>query len=167
MLSEKYVHSYLATRDKRQDILNKLLAESYPALLFFALNIPGAMKVQPGSFGLYKWCFDRLHAVYPEIRVLIQGSDLLGPYTFFRLDTEPIDVKQQCVALETAEPFARLLDLDVYDSKGQQVDRNMLGFPARSCLVCQQPAVECIRLQRHKYDEVITRTNELLAPFRY
>ena len=161
------MHSYLETRDRRQDILNNLLVNGYPALIFLTLNIPGAMKALPGGFGLYKWGFDQLHTVFPDIRILIQGSDLLGPYTFFRLDADPLEVKKQCVTLETAEPFARLLDLDVYDSSGQQVDRNILGLPARSCLVCESPAVECIRLKRHPFEEVIARTHELLAPFKY
>lgn len=161
------MHSYLETRDKRQDLLNNLLLNRYPALLFLTLNIPGAMKALPGAFGLYKWGFDRLHTVFPGIRILIQGSDLLGPYTFFWLDAEPVEVKKQCVTLETAEPFARLLDLDVYDSGGQQLDRNSLGLGPRACLVCQQPAVECIRLKRHAFEEVIAKTHELLAPFKY
>jgi holo-ACP synthase len=167
MPSGKFVHSYLETRDRRQDILNNLLLNRYPALIFLSLNIAGAMKALSGAFGLYKWGFDQLHKVFPGIRILIQGSDLLGPYTFFRVDTDPFEVKKQCVIIETAEPFARLLDLDVYDCNGLQVDRNVVGLSARACLVCQQPAVECIRLQRHTYDEVIAKTHELLSPFKY
>jgi len=158
---------YLETRDRRQDTLNNLMSNRYPALIFLTLNIPGAMKALPGAFGLYKWGFDELHTAFSDIRILIQGSDLLGPYTFFRLDADPVEVKKLCVITETAEPFARLVDLDVYDSDGRQVDRNILGLPTRSCLVCQQPAVECIRLKRHTYDEVIARTHELLTPFKY
>jgi holo-ACP synthase len=167
MLSEKYVHSFLEARDRRQETLNRILSNGYPAVLFFTLNIPGSNKVPPGAFGLYNWAFDRLNAAFAEMRILVQGSDLLGPYTFFMLEADAVEVKQNCLAVETAEPFARLLDLDVYNSSGEQIDRNSLGLPARPCLVCRQPAVECIRLKRHTLEEVIAKTNELLTTFKY
>jgi holo-ACP synthase len=167
MPSEKSVLSFLEARDRRQDTLDMLLSNGYPALLFFTLNIPGSLKTPPGAFGLYNWAFDRLNETFPGMRILVQGSDLLGPYTFFMLEADPVEVKKQAVALETGEPFARLIDLDVYDSNGQQLDRNRLGLPARPCLVCQNPAVECIRLKRHSLEEVIAKTNELLAHFTY
>lgn len=167
MPSEKSAHSFLEARDRRQDTLDKLLSNGYPAVLFFTLNIPGSRKTPPGAFGLYNWGLTSLYSAFPKIRILVQGSDLLGPYTFFMLEDDPAEVKKQCVALESAEAFARLIDLDVYDRNGLQLDRSSLGLPTRTCLVCQDPAVECIRLKRHSFEEVTAKVNELLAHFTY
>jgi holo-ACP synthase CitX len=81
-------------------------------------------------------------------------------------DMDPLATKQRCVALEARHPFARLIDLDVYSAQGVQIDRSHLDLSGRRCLVCEQPAVECIRVKRHSYDEVIGKVNELLAYFR-
>jgi holo-ACP synthase CitX len=167
MRSEKSVHNYLEARDRRQDTLDKLLSNGYPVVLSFTLNIPGSRKTPPGVFGLYNRGLSELYNIFPKIRILVQGSDLLGPYTFFMLEADPVEVKKQCVVLESGEPSARLIDLDVYDSQGHQLDRASLGLPARTCLVCHHPAVECIRLKRHSLEEVIAKTDELLAQFTY
>ena len=82
------------------------------------------------------------------------------------LGDDPVDVKKRCIALETEHLFARLVDLDVYSAGGIQVDRGSLGLPSRRCLVCSRPAVECMRLKRHHYREVIAKVHELLTSFR-
>lgn len=158
---------FLEARDRRQETLEAQLANRYPALLFFTLNIPGGDKTPPGAFGLYNHGLETLFNAFPGMRLLVQGSDQLGPYTYFRLDRDPGEVKRACVELESAGPHARLYDLDVYDSQGRQLDRAAIGLAPRSCLLCENQAVECIRLKRHSIEEVTDKAHELLAPFRY
>ncbi|MBS1228084.1 MAG: Apo-citrate lyase phosphoribosyl-dephospho-CoA transferase [Proteobacteria bacterium] len=97
--------------------------------------------------------------------MLERSSDALGPFAIIALAIDPREVKKACIALETAHPAARLIDLDVYSAAGVQIDRASLGVAARPCLVCQSPAVDCIRLKRHSLEEVIAQTHELLSPF--
>jgi triphosphoribosyl-dephospho-CoA synthase len=66
------------------------------------------------------------------------------------------------VALEARDPAGRLLDLDVYRPDGTQVDRAQLGLPQRACLLCAEPARECIRAQRHSLAELQARVDTLL-----
>lgn len=109
---------------------------------------------------------DALSAGFPDLLVFTKTHDVLGPYAIMALAIDPSEAKRQCIALETMHPSSRLIDLDVYDANGNQVDRKSQGLPARSCLVCGLPAVECIRFKRHAYDEVIGKVHELLAHFR-
>lgn len=108
---------------------------------------------------------DQLAQTFPRSTIVEKSFDALGPYAIIALAIDPQTAKQRCIELETAQPAARLIDLDVYSAAGVQVDRTSLGFAARSCLVCQAPAVDCIRLKRHTLDEVIAKTHELLSQF--
>ena len=158
--------SYLDARDNRQDALAWALGRGHPATLFLALNIPGGDKTPPGAEALFLWMLNQLPAVLPGIVESSKFHDVLGPYAILGLDADPKMVKEACVHLETGHPSSRLIDLDVYSPDGQQVDRNALGLPGRTCLVCDQPAVDCIRAKRHSLHTVIHRDHELLAPFR-
>ncbi len=158
--------SYLDARDSRQDALAWALGRGHPATLFLALNIPGGEKTPPGAEALFVWMFNQLPAVLAGIAESSRFHDVLGPYAILCLEADPKAVKEACVHLETGHPSSRLIDLDVYGPDGRQIDRNSLGIPSRSCLICDQPAVDCIRAKRHSLHTVIHRVHELLAPFR-
>jgi holo-ACP synthase CitX len=164
---EKFATSVLEAKDSRQAILSQILSKGYhPAIVFLSLNIPGSEKAPPGSEALFCWILGELSEAFPGLVILEKACDALGPYAIIDLDTDPEEAKKRCMALETNHPSARLIDLDVYSREGYQIDRKSLGFPSRPCLVCTQPAVECIRVKRHTVNEVIGKTHELLAHFR-
>lgn len=167
MSSEKLHNDILAARDRRQELLEGYLAHGCPATMLLSLNIPGPDKNLPGSQGLFVWALQSLAGAFPGWRMQRQPDDLLGLCGIMLLELEAPDVKQRCMAVETAHPFGRLLDLDVYDAHGRQVDRASLCLPPRPCLVCGRAAGECIRLGRHTIHEILERTDELLAYFRY
>jgi len=166
MSSEKLRNDILAARDRRQELLEGYLAQGYPAALSLSLNIPGPDKNPPGASGLFSWALRNLAGVFPDLRMRHQPDDVLGPWGIMLLDLDAPKVKQRCMAVETAHPCGRLLDLDVYDIHGRQVDRASLGLSPRPCLICDLPAGECIRLGRHTMQEVMGKTDELLAHFR-
>ncbi|WP_168205829.1 citrate lyase holo-[acyl-carrier protein] synthase [Geobacter sp. FeAm09] len=167
MSSEKLHNDLLAARDRRQELLAGCLDHGYPATICLSLNIPGPDKSLPGGQGLFAWALRSLAGAFPGWRMQRQPDDLLGPWGIMPLDLEAPEVKQRCMAVETAHPCGRLLDLDVYDARARQVDRASLALPPRPCLVCGQAAGECIRLGRHAMQEIRERTDELLAHFRY
>jgi holo-ACP synthase len=166
MSSDKLKSEILRTRDHRQELLDRHLAAGYPATLVLSLNIPGAIKNPPGTGMLFAWTLDRLAEVYSGLAILENSHDLLGSYAVAGIQQAAVEVKQRCIALETSQPAARLVDLDVYDSQGRQIDRATLSLPPRPCLVCNRSAVECIRLGRHTASDLTEKTNELLAPYR-
>ena len=165
-LSDKSANRLLAARDQRQDALVRALSKGGQATVFLALNIPGPEKMPSGSQELFLWALEEMEKSFPDLMTFENGSDALGHYAITGTNKEPIEVKERCMALETRHPSARLIDLDVYSGNGDQIDRKSLGFPARSCLVCSEEAVECMRLKRHLPNEVICKVHELLARFR-
>ena len=165
-LSEKSVRKILEARDSRQDSLAQVLSEAYPATLVASLNIPGYEKNLPGTQELFASMMQSLARVFGELSVPASRTDALGPFAIISLQLDPLVVKKRCVQLESLTLSARLVDLDVYSAEGCQIDRQCLAISRRTCLVCDQAAVECIRLKRHSFDVVIGKVHELLAQHR-
>lgn len=166
MSSEKLRNNILLARDRRQELLARHLAAGYPATVFLSLNIPGATKNRPGVAGLFSWALEEAAEAFPGLATLETSEDLLGPFAVQGIRQPAGDVKLRCMALETSHPAARLVDLDVFDNQGRQIDRAALSLPPRPCLACSLTAVECIRLGRHTCRELTDKTDELLAPYR-
>ena len=170
--------SLLAARDRREKILGRHLWDnasaalcsfgslSSPATLFVSLNLPGLRKNRPGTAALFRWALGKLTRAFPSLTTLRVGRDALGPYAVLRTNRSAAAVKRICVRIETAQPHARLIDIDVFNGAGRQVDRASLGLRARHCLVCDRPATECMRLRRHEPEKIDGITNELLASCR-
>ena len=166
MSFEKLQHNIIAARDHRQDLLAGHLASGYAATIVISLNIPGPDKNPPGVQGLFSWALNGLGEALPAVLTHCQSDNILGPYGLMLVNLNPAEVKLHCIAVETAHPFCRLLDLDVYDATGRQVDRASLDVPPRTCFVCDLPAVECIRLRRHSFQEITAKADEFLAHFK-
>jgi holo-ACP synthase len=158
--------SILSARERRQELLDERISGGYATTVFLSLNIPGVEKSPPGASALFSWALRTILAEFPDAVNPVQGSDPLGQYAVISLKREAVEVKRRCIFLENANPFARLVDLDVYCANGRHVERAKLGMPPRPCLLCSQPAVECIRLQRHGATELLGRRDELLSHFR-
>jgi holo-ACP synthase len=182
--------SLLAARDRREKILGRHLRDNAsPALysfdnlsssanrsspstltstatLFVSLNLPGLRKIRPGTATLFRWALGRLARAFPSLTNLRTGRDVLGPYAILGTDCSARAAKRICVRIEAARPFARLVDIDVYDGAGRQVDRAALGLRARRCLACDRPAAECMRLRRHEAGRIEGIAHELLASCR-
>jgi len=166
MSSDRLRNSILAARDRRQALTGRHLPGSHPSLLTLSLNIPGSDKNLPGCEALFTTFFEKLKLSFPGLTVLERENGLLGPWCLLAPGLGPDEAKRACVGLEESLPAGRLIDLDVYDRNGKQIGRRELGLPERGCLLCGQPAVECIRLKRHSFEQLSVKIDELLHDYR-
>ncbi len=166
MSSVKFANRFLAARDARQELLSRALCGGRPAVLFVSLNLPGPDKSPPGATALFRRGGEQIAETFPGSLLLAVDRDALGHFALRVLDAEPLAVKRLCIVIEESHPAGRLLDLDVYSPASGQIGRAHLGLPARRCLLCDQPAVDCMRTRRHASGEVIALAHELLAHFR-
>jgi triphosphoribosyl-dephospho-CoA synthase len=152
----------LAAREARQRDLEDWRARRPGQVLLSAgLNLPGARKLRPGSAHLLAGAVRELGAAVP-LEPLASGRDLLGPWHLAAVHAPAVEAKRAAMAVETAQPCGRLLDLDLYAAGGRQVGRAELGAPPRTCLVCPDPAGVCAALGRHSADQVLERVDALL-----
>ena len=160
----------LAAREVREVILSaaltELAAEDTASLVFVSMAIPGRHKDLAGSAALFRWALAELGACLKPARLLRQDQDILGPYAILHVGMPAPETKRLCMAVEDSRPSARLLDLDVYHSGRRRLGRVEVGEPPRACLLCEQPAADCIRLKRHSLEALVDHANDLLTTFR-
>ena len=159
---------FVEARDGRQRELDRTLGQARPedaaSFLLISANVPGYDKHRPGISRLLRGALDSFQAAI-GLKVLVTRRDLLGPFYIASSNLPPIDAKRAALIIEAENPSARLLDVDVYRPDGSQVDRAGLGLSPRSCLVCAEPARECILLRRHSNLELLEQADLLLRPF--
>ncbi len=160
----------LAARERREARIHELAPmPSDDCLVVVGVSLPGADKNLCGADALVALALGELAAGAKRSRRLPVGRGLepLGPWAALRLPGPPARAKALCVGVEERHSWGRLLDLDVYHRDGdgalRQLGRTGLGLAARACLVCGEPARECILLGRHSEAELSRRTQELLA----
>lgn len=166
MSSARFAAKFLAAREARQELLSRALGAGRPAALFVSLNLPGPDKSPPGATRLFRQGCAQIAETFHGSMLLAADRDALGHFALRVLDADPLAVKRLCIAIEESHPAGRLLDLDVYASETVQIGRASLGLPARRCLVCDKPAVDCMRARRHTAAEAIALAHELLSRFR-
>lgn len=156
----------LAARDLRDAALRKSLAHNRWTVLQLSLNLPGPNKRPAGAGALFRWGETLLYARLPSLQKLAEESDALGPWALFTDNSSAVTSKQQALLIEETQPAGRLLDIDVYAPQGKVCDRQLLERQQRRCLLCGEAARDCMRLQRHRPEQLEARIDELLAPFR-
>lgn len=153
--------SLLAARDRRQALLERRFPSEFPAIVMLSLNLPGDRKTGPHAERLFTWGEQALLAALPA-RLLLQERDALGPFALYGVDLPAEPAKLKAVEVEAGHPAGRLLDLDIYDPAGRPVDRAGLGISPRTCLLCSEAAVACIRAQRHDGSELQARAHAVI-----
>ena len=162
----KLRNDLLEARDTRQALLAAHFNRTSGALVQVGLNFPGPNKHPRGSDALLMAILDELYGSGSEFVLLHPEVDALGPWVLLWNAGDATVIKSLAVGIEESRPWGRLADIDVYDQQGHAVSRDSCGLAPRQCLVCLEPAFDCIRLQRHTLTELENKIDELLAPFR-
>jgi holo-ACP synthase len=126
------------------------------------MNVPGPRKNLLRWNEAHRAVTDALKQDMRERRRLLffeERAASAGAESHFVTNMSPTDLKKYAVRLEEEHPIGRLLDADVMDTRGEVVDRKLLGLPPRRCLCCQREARVC---DRHTLEELLRRAEELL-----
>ena len=158
-MPEIELNDILAAKERRASLREQLRQDHGLPVVSISLNIPGLVKDGEQIHGFFRQAVDAFRA-----RVVSNGWRVVeerlyypktGPFALTVVDAEPLLLKQSGVTLEESSVFTRLYDIDVFDASGGQVSRNSLGLPERTCFICQQQAVVCMREQTHHKDEIL------------
>lgn len=151
----------LRARDGRANAQRRLLHSHRLPLVSFTMNIAGPVKSAPLIELAFDAGLEALHAALgqPEAAEVIRPTT--GCEALLVYDRPAAELKDACLALETAAPIGRLYDLDVLDEDGGKLSRPV----PRTCLICGGPVTVCSRSRAHGLDAIVGRTNEILADF--
>ena len=133
------------------------------SLISFTLNIPGKIKD---------------NSVYRDIHIegmkiikeALQGNSILDIYIeeiekitgregYIVVDLDADSLKKLMIDIEDIHPLGRIFDIDVFNSRNEQISRTELGENTRRCLLCDLDARICMREKNHTYESLIQFIN--------
>ena len=154
----KLANQILEDREKRKIIINQL-TKKYNVICLKA-NIPGLYK---------NLCYAKLIISYFDKKLIetdyynrYEYKSFDGPYILYTYDKSSIDVrylKARMIELEDSEEIGRLVDIDVFGTEPVSISRSSNN--KRKCLLCDDLACNCARTQKHSYEELIKRIEEI------
>nr|WP_180125442.1 citrate lyase holo-[acyl-carrier protein] synthase [Rhodoferax sp. BLA1] len=94
------------------------------------------------------------------------GHWVTGPEMLMVIDAESLSLKGMMLQIEEHHVLGRLWDVDVLDLMGSSVSRQQLGWPARRCLLCDEPAHACSRSGQHALVDLQRAIEDKVNAFR-
>jgi len=148
----------LERREARTATQHCLLARFGRPLAQLTLVNPGAIKDTAQSRFVFDLGLGAMQEALSNAGHAVLGYEgsyfVTGPEMLMVVDAEPQAVKHTLMALENQHPLGRLWDVDVIDQSGISLSRRHLELPARRCLVCEQPAHDCVRSRLHPLSDL-------------
>ncbi len=151
------MESVLADREKRWQLRAQLAQKK--TLVAVTLRLPHALRL--GYLDLLEKALCSLQGIGLVLKTRLKNAD--GLAYIFETEESAESVKRKAIFLEDKLPIGRFLDIDVSDSEGA-LSRQELGLPARTCLVCGNPAWDCIKSARHTIDDIQGTIEKILFP---
>ncbi|SMP68521.1 citrate lyase holo-[acyl-carrier protein] synthase [Anoxynatronum buryatiense] len=159
---EKQINQIMTAKERRAARQHRLLRVYGSTVISLTLNLPGGYRR-----------YDRWQQVWHEARRALEVLEsvekhhtsregLWGPETFMAVGMGPLAVKVITTTIEERHPLGRLFDIDVIDLAGNPVSRKQLGKPARSCLICEKPAIECYLNRAHSLEELMKAVETII-----
>lgn len=154
------IRPMLEYREKKSKWLTGVLNESKDkSILVFRINAPGPNKKSGSVLRLFEYGMK-------EIKEMLDSKELTYttreyPYdspewlSIFIVELSAVEAKQCCITLEKTSSVGRLYDLDVYDSSGRNISREMLQLQPRTCFLCDDMAFNCSRSGKHTLKELL------------
>jgi len=154
----------LLARENRVRKQQELLQAYQKPLLCFTMNIPGPVKLDRDisiGFAVGGWLLDD---ALRGVRVLHKEAhrEITGCESYYVVDLPVRQLKQLALDIEDTHPIGRLFDMDVLDVDGKKLSREEMGYPRRTCLICDQDAAVCARSRAHGLEQLQDRTGFLL-----
>lgn len=150
MQKDSEINLLLTDKERRYYMQIDLCATYNKPVLSVKVNYPGISKNEHVSLKVFDIMKDTIISHFWKTIILTQTIiSEAGPSLFCVIDQEAASTKLQAISIENQHPLGRLVDLDVFDAKGQMLSRTRLGFPPRKCYLCEGPAHLCVRSKQH------------------
>lgn len=157
----------LDAKERRVEKRDKLLAKHNGSALSVLLNIPGSVKDSEEYRRAFDISLEDIKELlsYLRIKIIIEWVSYYktGPEAIFILDTKATYLKRKMIEIETNHPLGRILDLDVYENNGEQLSRVNFNQNNRKCLLCDDNAKICSRIQKHDVNDLLSEINKIIS----
>jgi holo-ACP synthase CitX len=153
------IDQILLAREARMIHFKKAL-ENSPMVLLIKANIPGNNKniwISKYLVLLFKRILE--HTCEPCESYSFESMD--GPYVMIYLpQDDPLSIKHFLMHIEETHPLGRFIDLDLFNNPTKSISRSDIDAPLRTCIMCNQPAIECMRNHNHSTLDIMDYIEE-------
>ena len=165
-MENAHIIEILAAREERAARQRNLLATCKVPLICFTMNIAGPVKT-----GAYIKQGFEIGNIQLRAQLAGEGLPILafeehvspaGYEAYYCVDGDAGKIKALMVGIEDASPLGRLFDMDVLTADGGKLDRSVLGYPRRKCLLCCEDAAVCSRSRTHSVEQLWEKTQQIL-----
>ncbi|WP_035378677.1 citrate lyase holo-[acyl-carrier protein] synthase [Fervidicella metallireducens] len=156
----------LMDRENRYNTILELIEKYNLPVVCGKLNYPGIEKNTKHSELAFDVLLSLLNSEYRTFSIhskMLKGFD--GSSVIFVVDMEPKVAKEIAMSIENGHELGRLFDIDIYTKGGESLGREKLNLSSRKCLICNEDARICMRLNRHDIEEIINAANTLIESF--
>jgi holo-ACP synthase len=156
----------LAAREQRAARQADALARFRKPVMSMTVVMPGPVKDGWLPRRVLEQALQEVESLYNARGCRVLSREVLwletGPEALYVVDADARCVKSAAVELEDHHPIGRLWDLDVIALQQGRLSRQDLGFPARRCLLCGEPAHVCGRSRRHPLEELLSTIGKIV-----
>lgn len=154
----------LCARERRA-VLQRELLVSGETLICLTMNIPGPVKTSRLIEGAFFEGMRRIEALSGKIRRMKLIREKTGFEVYYLTDADAVSVKKAVRTIEETPLIGRIFDIDVILPSGEKLSGEALGFPARSCLLCEKPAFLCARSRAHSVEDMFSEITRRIRAF--
>ena len=157
----------LASRDQRVEMQQKL-REKHPSktLVCLTVIIPGNVKRNLSSLIISQAAINALLNKFEGTLVdIISRDHTTGYEAYLVTNMSQHEAKRIACEIEDNHPLGRLFDIDIFDNDGIPIKREVVGFAARRCLMCNNEARYCMRNRSHTQHELTTQINKMVEDY--
>lgn len=138
----------LKAREERSLLIQRYLID-YSTVISIKANIPGEEKNIYLSYMIVNAFLFLIRSFKNSEYQFYTNDD--GPFILIAVhEKDALSIKNKVVDIEESHPLGRLVDVDVYDNK-DKISRSI----KRKCYICDDDAFNCIRANKHKFEEVL------------
>lgn len=149
----------------------KALIEKYNnSLISFTLNIPGIVKDNPDYREIHIEGVRIIEKTLKENNISIPYKEELDKLTgregYIVVESDGYKLKKLMSSIEENHHLGRIFDIDIFNSKNEQISRFNINKHRRRCLICEKDAIICMREKNHTYEELIDEIDRVWKTYK-
>lgn len=162
--------SILDSNEKRANKQRELIEKYKTSLISFTLNIPGRVKDNPTYREIHIEGVRVIQETLKENNISLfhkeERDNKTGREGYIAAEIDAISLKKIMTQLEETHPLGRIFDIDVFNSKNEQISRRHINKSLRKCLICEKDVLVCMREQNHTYEDLIKEINAIWENYK-
>lgn len=152
-------HNVLVQKETRQHKLLHAIKRRYRSILFLSSNCASSNMLNHNGSEIVAWGIRELLNHFADIIKLDEGVDDQGQFIILgTIITEARSAKIAGLLIEGRPPVGHMIDIDVYDRLGKEINRHTLGCGRRRCLTCWKSGYDSSGYGRHDCQPLTSNT---------